>query len=114
MNDHELAKADFNHVLVLDPENKAAQNKIVLCQRLMKNQRDKEKKTFANMFDRFAEIDAKRLAKERRKEKPMEVGEWNGAPEGSKNADVMEVKGDIPMNIDLNKAMEEDENVQKI
>ena len=46
------AKLDFTKVLELDPENKAAKNKVAICQHQMKSQRDKEKRTFANMFDR--------------------------------------------------------------
>ena len=47
------AKQDFVKVLELDPENKAAKNKVTLCQHQIKAQRDKEKRTFANMFDRL-------------------------------------------------------------
>ena len=46
------AKRDFAKVLEVDPENKAAKNKITMCQHHIKAQRDKEKRTFANMFDR--------------------------------------------------------------
>jgi len=52
LNDHELAKTDFTKVLELDPDNKAAKNKVAICQHQIKAQRDKEKRTFANMFDR--------------------------------------------------------------
>ena len=47
-----LAKNDFAKVLELDPDNKAAKNKVAICQHQIKAQRDKEKRTFANMFDR--------------------------------------------------------------
>lgn len=60
LNDYELAKENFQKVLELDAENKAAKNKIAMCQHQIKAQRDKEKKTFANMFDRFAQMDAKK------------------------------------------------------
>merc|ERR1712173_226911 len=32
----------------LDPENKAAKNKVVICQQRVKAQKEREKKTFAN------------------------------------------------------------------
>ena len=41
----------------------AAKNKITLCLQRIKQQKEKEKKTFANMFDKFAEIDKKKEAK---------------------------------------------------
>ena len=49
---HLLAKNDFSKVLELDPDNKAAKNKVAICLHQIKAQRDKEKRTFANMFDR--------------------------------------------------------------
>ena len=86
LNDHHLAKQDFVKVLELDPENKAAKNKVTLCQHQIKAQRDKEKRTFANMFDRFAEIDAKKEENARQKEKPLEINEWDRDPEELNNS----------------------------
>ena len=80
------AKQDFVKVLELDPENKAAKNKVTLCQHQIKAQRDKEKRTFANMFDRFAEIDAKKEENARQKEKPLEINEWDRDPEEFNNS----------------------------
>jgi len=59
LNDLDAAIEDFKDCLEIDPENKAAKNKIVQCKQLIKNKRDKEKKTYAKMFDRFAEADAR-------------------------------------------------------
>ena len=44
----------------MDPENKAAKNKLLVCGQEIKKQKQKEKRTFAHMFDKFARIDAKR------------------------------------------------------
>ena len=41
----------------LDPENAAAKKRMSACAQLIRAQRAKEKKTFANMFDRFAKED---------------------------------------------------------
>ena len=57
LNDCEAAKADFERALQLEPDNKAAKNRIFQCREEMKAQREKEKKTFANMFDKFAVAD---------------------------------------------------------
>jgi hypothetical protein len=55
---HEAIK-DFNRVLEVDPNNKAAKNQITLCQQALKKIKEKEKKTYAGMFAKFAEIDAR-------------------------------------------------------
>ncbi|XP_026468354.1 peptidyl-prolyl cis-trans isomerase FKBP4 isoform X2 [Ctenocephalides felis] len=53
----EKALEDFNAVLKVQPDNKAASNQIVQCQKMMKEQLAKEKKIYANMFDKFARRD---------------------------------------------------------
>jgi len=106
LNDFESAEKDFKECLSLDPDNKAAKNKVVQCRQLMKNKRDKERKTYAKMFDRFAEADAKRAAEARRLEKPVVINEWGnkgGLPNG---IDSLQVTGDVEMNLDLDKEME--------
>ena len=57
--EHDEAKADFEEVLKLDPNNKAARNQIILCNQRIKQMKEKEKRTYAGMFTKFAEIDAK-------------------------------------------------------
>lgn len=52
LNEHELALNDFEKVLELDAENKAAKNKVTICMHQIKINKEKEKKTFANMFDK--------------------------------------------------------------
>ena len=36
----------------MDPENKAAKNKVTICAHEIKSIKEKEKKTFANMFEK--------------------------------------------------------------
>jgi FK506-binding protein 4/5 len=48
----------FAHCLQLDPGNTAAQSQQVLCAKTLKEQLQKEKKVYANMFDKFAKMDA--------------------------------------------------------
>ncbi len=52
LSEHELARQDFEKVLELDAENKAAKNKVAMCMHQIKMNKEKEKKTFANMFDK--------------------------------------------------------------
>jgi len=77
LNEHELARLDFQKVLELDPENKAAKNKVTICVHEIKSIKEKEKKTFANMFEKFAQIDARKAEEARRREKPVEINDWD-------------------------------------
>ncbi|XP_078402929.1 peptidyl-prolyl cis-trans isomerase FKBP5-like isoform X1 [Cetorhinus maximus] len=58
-NEFDLAKADFQKVLQVNPENKAAKTQIVLCQNRMKEHHERNKKIYANMFQKFADRDSK-------------------------------------------------------
>ena len=46
----------------------AAKNKVAICQQKIKAQKEKEKKTFANMFDKFAAIDTAKETADRLRE----------------------------------------------
>ncbi|XP_071181630.1 peptidyl-prolyl cis-trans isomerase FKBP4-like isoform X2 [Mytilus edulis] len=59
VHDHESAKADYEKVLELEPENKAAKNQIVICDQKLKQFREKEKHIYAGMFNKFAERDSR-------------------------------------------------------
>jgi len=53
----EIAIKDFQEVLNIQPKNTAASKQIVICNKLIKQQLSKEKKLYANMFDKFAQED---------------------------------------------------------
>lgn len=112
LNDCESAKADFEKTFQLDPENKAAKNKIVQCQQRIKAQKEKEKRTFANMFDKFAMADKKKedLEKKRMPDAMNHIDQWNSGGDGSINTDPNSIKvgGDIQMSMDINEAIKED------
>jgi len=112
LNDFELAKADFEKTFQLDPDNKAAKNKIVHCQQRIKAQKEKEKRTFANMFDKFAMADKRKEAAERKKmpDAMNHIDQWNSGGDGSINTDPNSIKvgGDIEMSMDINEAIKED------
>lgn len=106
LNDHSMAKEDFVKCLELDKENTMAKKRVAMCQQLIKVQMAKEKRTFANMFDKFAEADAKKEEMAKLNKKPLEINEWSGKDPTSKvNSDPnnITVSGDINMDIDLNK-----------
>ncbi|XP_005802059.1 peptidyl-prolyl cis-trans isomerase FKBP4 [Xiphophorus maculatus] len=74
MNEFEKAKDDFQRVVQLYPSNKAAKSQVVLCQKRIKEQHEKDKRIYANMFQKFAERDSKKEA-EKVKPESKENGE---------------------------------------
>jgi FK506-binding protein 4/5 len=70
LGEPERAKVDFEAVLKMEPNNKAAANHIVLCNKKIKEQEGYEKKIYANVFEKFAQRD-------REVGTPMETAEVN-------------------------------------
>ncbi|KAF6118670.1 FKBP prolyl isomerase 4 [Phyllostomus discolor] len=62
VNDCDLARADFQKVLQLYPSNKAAKAQLAVCQQRIRKQLAREKKLYANMFERLAEEEGKAKA----------------------------------------------------
>lgn len=62
MKEFERARADFQKVVQLYPANKAAKAQVAVCQRQIKEQHEKDKRLYANMFQKFAARDAKKEA----------------------------------------------------
>ncbi|KAM6384861.1 peptidyl-prolyl cis-trans isomerase FKBP4 [Alca torda] len=62
VNDFELARGDFQKVIQIYPSNKAAKVQLVTCQQKIREQHEKEKKMYANMFQRLADKDLKSAA----------------------------------------------------
>lgn len=62
MKEFDKARDDFQRVLQLYPANKAAKSQVVLCQKRIKEQHEKDKRIYANMFQKFAERDSKKEA----------------------------------------------------
>ena len=50
LQDYEEAVGDFQEVLKLEPQNKAAVRQMALCKKKLKEEREKEKRRYANMF----------------------------------------------------------------
>jgi len=117
LNDCEAAKLDFEKSLELEPDNKAAKNKVVICQQKIKKQKEKEKRTFANMFDKFAEIDKKKeaLEKQRRPDAMNNIDQWNSGGDAGIASDPNSIKvgGDVNMSMDINEAIKEDVKLQE-
>ena len=57
MGDPEDALKDFEACVTVDPSNKAAKNQAVVCRTKINAIKQKEKKLYGGMFDKFAEID---------------------------------------------------------
>lgn len=60
MKEFDRAKDDFQRVIQLYPSNKAAKSQVLACQKRVKEQHDKDKRIYANMFQKFAERDSKK------------------------------------------------------
>jgi len=116
LNDCEAAKLDFEKSLELEPENKAAKNKVVICQQRVKAQKEREKKTFANMFDKFAEIDKKKeeLEKQKRPDAMNNIDQWNSGGDSGIASDPNSIKvgGDVNMSLDINEAIKQDAELE--
>uniref|UniRef100_A0A673C602 peptidylprolyl isomerase n=1 Tax=Sphaeramia orbicularis TaxID=375764 RepID=A0A673C602_9TELE len=59
MKEFERARDDFQRVIQLYPANKAAKSQVILCQKRIKEQHEKDKRIYGNMFQKFAERDSK-------------------------------------------------------
>lgn len=110
LNEWWNAKTDFETTFKLDPGNKAAANKIKLCEQKIKQYEKKQKTTFANMFDKFAAIDQKKEEAEKndRPNTMNNIDEWNNAAKGS-DPNSIQVGGDIDMQLDINEAIQQDQ-----
>ncbi|KAM4613633.1 peptidyl-prolyl cis-trans isomerase FKBP5 [Polymixia lowei] len=74
-NEFNLAMADFRQVLQVNSLNRAARAQISICQRKMREHHERDKKIYANMFQKFAEHDAKVGKIKRRKDESMKSDE---------------------------------------
>ncbi|XP_043664793.1 FK506-binding protein 59 isoform X1 [Vespula pensylvanica] len=75
----EIAIKDFEEVLKIEPKNVAASKQIIVCNNLIKKQLAKEKKLYANMFDKFAQEDKQKEEEELRQQPDVmrgALGEW--------------------------------------
>lgn len=79
MNDFDLARADFQKVLQLYPSNKAAKAQLAVCQQRTRRQLAREKKLYANMFERLAEEEQKAKAEVSAGDHPTDT-EMTGEP----------------------------------
>ncbi|VCX42844.1 unnamed protein product, partial [Gulo gulo] len=72
MNEFESAKGDFEKVLEVNPQNKAARLQISMCQKKAKEHNERDRRIYANMFKKFAEQDAKEEASKALGKKTLE------------------------------------------
>eukprot|EP00794_Sanderia_malayensis_P018009 gene18009-19810_t len=84
--DFELAKADFLALLKIEPANKAARNQLNIAVFKIKQEFEKEKRKYGNMFDKFAEQDERKRASEKRNQ-PAESDVIKQAAEEAKKAE---------------------------
>lgn len=73
-NEFSLAMADFQRVLQVSPQNRAARSQISICQSKIREHDEQDKKTYANMFQKFAERDAKTVRPKRWRDEGLRNG----------------------------------------
>lgn len=73
-NEFSLAMTDFQRVLQVSPLNRAARAQISICQSKIKEHDEQDKRTYANMFQKFAERDAKVGKSKRRIDESVRSG----------------------------------------
>ncbi|XP_061138189.1 peptidyl-prolyl cis-trans isomerase FKBP4 [Syngnathus typhle] len=71
----DLARDDFQRVVQLYPANKAAKSQMVLSLKHMKEQHEKDKRRYANMFQKFAERDSRKASKQAKSKENGESGD---------------------------------------
>nr|CAD7460451.1 unnamed protein product [Timema tahoe] len=115
MVEPEKAKADFEMVLKLEPSNKAAANHYSLCLVKLKEQKSREKKIYANMFEKFAqrdrEIPITKKEEEWRRNQPdvmNTLGEWG---EDEREREMTDFERENPNILMLNSTGEEFKNM---
>lgn len=75
----ESAIKDFQAVLEIEPKNSAAAKNIAICNAQIKKQLAKERKLYANMFDKFAQEDKQKEEEKLREQSDVmnvTLGEW--------------------------------------
>ncbi|XP_061917202.1 peptidyl-prolyl cis-trans isomerase FKBP4 [Entelurus aequoreus] len=91
MKEFDKAKDDFQRVIQLYPSNKAAKGQMLLCQKKIREEHEKDKRTYANMFQKFAERD---LKKEADKVKGKDNGSGDNNEELEMESDEKEAESD--------------------
>lgn len=89
VNDYEEAKQDFEHLLKVEPNNKAARNQLILCNNKIKEYLDKERETYRSMFLSMEKKDKNNL------DNGVETGVWNNNKEKSESDEMNEAVEEI-------------------
>ncbi|GAB1609875.1 peptidyl-prolyl cis-trans isomerase FKBP4-like isoform X1 [Argonauta hians] len=77
-NDYKEALEDFNLLLKLEPDNKAAKKHVIICTKKMKEYKAKEKKLYADIFSKYTMENAKLESNCDDEGNVFDnVGEWN-------------------------------------
>jgi len=72
------ARNDFLKVLEFEPDNQAAKQQLTVCDKLIKQHKEREKQVYSRMFEKFAKLDtAKELAELRKQPNGLDnLDEW--------------------------------------
>jgi len=87
------AKDDFLKVLEIEPDNKAAKQQLTVCEKLIRQHKEREKQVYSKMFEKFAKLDTAKEQAELRKQ-----------PNGLDNLDEWSKGSEDKMEVDENSA----------
>ncbi|GFY45782.1 peptidyl-prolyl cis-trans isomerase FKBP4 [Trichonephila inaurata madagascariensis] len=96
LNDYSEALKDFNKVVELYPENRAARHGFRTCFEKLRSFNSKERDLYGNMFDKFAKQDEEKM-----KLMKTETGVWENGKEESKEEFKSETQRLIERNDDV-------------
>ncbi|RUS74387.1 hypothetical protein EGW08_017842 [Elysia chlorotica] len=77
--DYDLAIKDYEKVVSLEPDNKAAKNSIIVCRKKLQDEHQREKKLYQNMFSKMTSTAAAKKTDELSEDSVFKngVGEWS-------------------------------------
>ncbi|GFR73423.1 peptidylprolyl isomerase [Elysia marginata] len=77
--DYDLAIKDYEKVVSLEPENKAAKNHIIVCRKKLQDEHQREKKLYQNMFSKMTSSAATKKTEDVGEDSVFKngVGEWS-------------------------------------
>ncbi|XP_043196516.1 peptidyl-prolyl cis-trans isomerase FKBP4-like [Amphibalanus amphitrite] len=85
MNEPELARADFQRVIQLDPQNKAAAHQAQICAQQIRAAKAHEKKIYANMFERLSKMEERESPA--KKNEDFQIGHFEKSGESAPAGD---------------------------
>lgn len=100
MQDFDLAEKDFQELVRLEPTNKAAQARLAECNSKVKALKEKEKRMYRTMFEKYAaeEEKDKKISEERAKQEAAATAAKSNESKKEGEKDDSKKDGETPSN----------------